>query len=269
MTSLCRNLVGLLFFVLPPMHSHLFTNAASASPPITRPSIKRITDTALGDQDDDYSDNYDNDSTQPPSMVLSYTKIPQQSQFCQYNPCLEKQEPCSSLSAQTGCLCPGMSAVDERPHPPLIQALVPVSGESDRGKIEVQWCAPSSVVSQYRIVIEGRDGDAPVFGDSSRRGLVPTLEVGTKVCVVAVNDAGSSEPSEFSCKRYEAHESSDHTLLAWIIGGGAALLLLIVIAALICGKCQKFRKGKRDSTDGFLKGHMEGCDKDRCSSAAV
>lgn len=264
MTSLCRNLVALLFFLLPPLNSHLFTNAASASPSVTRPSIKRLTDSPLDDQDDDYSDDY-YDSTDSPPRVLSHTNRPLQSQLCHYDPCLENQEPCVHLSAQTGCLCPGMSGANMRPHPPRIQALVPVSG----GEIEVQWCAPSSVVSQYRIVIDGRDGDAQNFEDTSRRGLVPTLEVGTKVCVVAVNDAGSSEPSEFSCKRYEAHESLDHTLLVCIIGGGVVLLLLIFIAALICRKYHKFRKGKRESTDGFLKEHMEHCDKDKCSSAAV
>ncbi|XP_031593164.2 leucine-rich repeat neuronal protein 4 [Oreochromis aureus] len=269
MTSLCRNLVALLFFVLPPMHPHFFTNAASASTPITRRRIIHIIDTGSESQDD-YDFNEDEyDITKAPPRVMSFPKMNRKPQLCKYDPCLEHQVPCATLSEQTGCLCPGMSGANVRPHPPRIQALVPVSEGSDRGKIQVQWCAPSSVVSQYRIVIEGRDGEIQKFGDASRRGLVRSLEVGTKVCVVAVNNAGSSDPSDFSCKRYESHESSDHTLMAWVIGGGVALLLLVVTTALICGKYQKFRKGKRDSTDGLIKVQVEHCDLDKCSSVVV
>ncbi|XP_006781393.1 leucine-rich repeat neuronal protein 4-like [Neolamprologus brichardi] len=268
MTSLCRNLVALLFFVLPPMHSHFFTNAASASPPITHPQIIHMTDMG-SDRQDDYDSEEEYDTTKAPPRVVKVPKMHQKPQLCKYDACSENQVPCATLFEQTGCLCPGMSGANVPPHPPRIRALVPVSEGSDRGKIQVQWCAPSSVVSEYRIVIEGRDGEVPKFGDASRRGLVRSLEVGTKVCVVAVNNAGSSDPSEFSCKRYEFHESSDHTLMAWIIGGGVTLLLLVVIAALICVKYKKFRKGKRDSTDGLTKAHVEHCDLDKCSSAVV
>ncbi|XP_005913445.1 leucine-rich repeat neuronal protein 4 [Haplochromis burtoni] len=267
MTSLCRNLVALLFFVLPPMHSHFFTNAASASPPITHSQIIHVPD--MGSEGQDDYDLIEYDTTKAPTRVVNVPKIHQKNQLCEYDPCSENQVPCVTLSEQTGCLCPGMSGANVRPHSPRIRALVPVSEGSDRGKIQVQWCAPSSVVSEYRIVVEGRDSEVPKFGDASRRGLVRSLEVGTKVCVLAVNNAGSSDPSEFSCKRYEFLESSDHTLMAWIIGGGVTLLLLVVIAALICGKYKKFRKGKRDSTDGLTKVHVEHCDLDKCSSVVV
>lgn len=269
MTSLCRNLVALLFFVLPPMHSHFFTNAASTSAPITRQRIIHVIDTG-SDSQDDYGfieDEYD--ITKAPPRVVNIPQTDQKPQLCKYDPCSENQVPCATLSEQTGCLCPGMSGANVRPHPPRIQALVPVSEGSDRGKIQVQWCAPSSVVSEYRIVTEGRDGEIQKFGDASRQGLVRSLEVGTKVCVVAVNNAGNSDPSDFSCKRYEFRESSDHTLMAWVIGGGVALLLLVVTTALICGKYQKFRKGKRDSTDGLTKVQVEHCDLDKCSSVVV
>lgn len=259
----------LLFFVLPPMHSHFFTNAGSASPPVTHPRIIHIIDMGSEGQDDYDFNEEEYDITKAPPRVMSFPKMNRKLLLCKYDPCLENQVPCATLSEQTGCLCPGMSGVDVRPHPPRIQALVPVSEGSDRGKIQVQWCAPSSVVSEYRIVIEGRDGEIQKFGDASRRGSVRSLEVGTKVCVVAVNNAGSSDPSEFSCKRYEFRESSDHTLMAWVIGGGVALLLLVVTAALICGKYQKFRKGKRDSTDGLIKVQVEHCDLDKCSSVVV
>lgn len=79
------------------------------------------------------------------------------------------------------------------------------------------------------------------------------------MCVVAVNNAGSRDPSEFSCKRYECRQSPVLTVMAWIIGGLFALPLLVVIGTLICGTYQKFRKGKRDSTDELAKVQFEHC----------
>uniref|UniRef100_A0A3P8STE6 Si:ch1073-303k11.2 n=1 Tax=Amphiprion percula TaxID=161767 RepID=A0A3P8STE6_AMPPE len=248
--SLCRNLATLLLLVSPLMHSHHFTHAASTSPPITRPRI--IFMTGLG-SDDDYEDEYDDSHSRPP-RVQSSMRTPllhREPQLCQYDSCVENQEPCALLSKATGCLCPGVSGADEPPHAPRIATLLPVIEGKDRGKIEVQWCAPSSVVSSYRVVVEGRDGVVLEYGNALRRGVVGSLEVGSKVCVEAVNDAGQSTASEFSCMRYEAPESSDQKLLAWVIGGGVVLLLLFVIAGVILWKCQICRKAKRDSADGL------------------
>ncbi|XP_034740131.1 leucine-rich repeat neuronal protein 4 [Etheostoma cragini] len=249
MMSLCRNLAVLLLFLsaLPFHHSHLSTHAASTFPPATRPPI--IFMTAFG-SDDDYDDNYFDNYSPPPNVVhaVKTTFVQREVQLCQYNPCLENQEPCEQISAKTGCLCPGVSGVDELPHAPIIQVLRPISEGDDTGKIEVQWCAPSSVVSGYRLVIEG--SEALEFGEVSRRGLVGSLEVGTKVCVEAVNTAGHSPSSEFSCKRYTLPESSEHKLLAGVIAGGVALLLLI-IAAVILWNHQMRKKAKRDSADGL------------------
>ncbi|XP_035016534.1 leucine-rich repeat neuronal protein 4 [Hippoglossus stenolepis] len=248
MTSLYRNL---LFFLIasPLLHSHLFTHAATTSSPITRPRIIFI-----HGSDDDYNDDYNDDDNSSLSEVPPLVKISVLNttpQFCKINPCLEDQEPCVQLSEKTGCLCPGISGADEPPHSPVIQAVLPVSKGDNRGKVEVQWCAPSSVVSRYRVVVEGGEGDALEFGNALRRGLVGSLEVGTKVCVEAMNSAGHSSPSEFSCTRYDPPKTSDHNLLVWIIGGGVALLLLIIITAVILWKQKICQKGKRDSTDGL------------------
>lgn len=232
------------------MHSHFFTYAASSSPSTTRRPIKYIKGL---DSDDDYEDDYADKYTPPPEVVASMRTplLHREIHPCQYNPCLENQEPCAHLAAETGCLCPGMSGANDPPHAPRIETLLPVSEGENRGKVEVHWCAPPSVVSSYRVVVEGSGDDALEFGDALRRGLVGSLEVGSKVCVEAVNKAGHSTPSEFSCKRYEAPEISDHQLLAWVIGGGVGLLLLIVIAAVILWKLKICRKTKRDSADGL------------------
>ncbi|XP_070693148.1 LRRN4 C-terminal-like protein [Pempheris klunzingeri] len=247
MMSLYRNLAMPLFFlsVWPLLHSNFFSHAASTSPPVTYPRIIYMTGL---DPNYDYGDY--NDSSLPEVLTPVKTTILRQDPFCQYDPCLEHQEPCSHLSAKTGCLCPGVSGADELPRPPLIKDLLPVSEGDNMGKIEVQWCAPLSVVSGYRVVIEGKEEEAQKFEDVLRRGVVGPLEVGTKVCVEAVNNAGRSPSSMFSCKRYELTGSSDHNLLAGIIGGGLTLLLLLIITAVILWKYQICQKAKRDSTDG-------------------
>ncbi|XP_022616000.1 leucine-rich repeat neuronal protein 4-like [Seriola dumerili] len=252
MASLGKNLAALLLFLnaSPLLHYHLLIHAASTSRPVTLPRILIMTD--LG-SDDDYKDDYLDNHSSPPE-VLSSVNIPQLHQepkLCQHNPCLENQEPCAKLLKQTGCLCPGISGADEPPHSPRIQALLPITKGDNRGMVEVQWCAPSSVVTGYRVVFEGSHGDALEFGGARRRGLVGSLEIGTKVCVEAVNSAGHSTRSESACKRYDPPESSDHNLFAWVIGGGVALLLLIIITSVILWKHKVCQKGKEDSTDGL------------------
>ncbi|KAM7417565.1 hypothetical protein PAMA_017281 [Pampus argenteus] len=245
MTSQHRNLALLLLFLStsPLLHSPFFTHAVSTSRSITLPRIRFVT--GLDDDEDDHH------SSPPTALSPVNTSIQPPLKPCKYNPCLENQEPCSKLLRRTGCLCPGISGADQPPQAPSIQGLLPVSEGDNRGKVEIQWCAPPSVVSKYRVMVEGREGDALEFGDGLRRGLVGSMEVGTKVCVEAVNHAGHSAPSDFSCKRYDLPESSDQKLLAGVIGGGVALFLLLIIAAVILWKHWMYKKAKRNSTDGL------------------
>lgn len=252
MTSLCSNLAVLLLFLNASLllHSHLFTSAAPSSPPVTRPRI--IFMTSL-DSDNDYDEDDISENHSSPPEVLSSIKtsvLQGKQQLCQYNPCLENQEPCAQISAKTGCLCPGMSGAHVPPNAPRINVLLPISEGEDRGKVEVQWCAPSSVVSRYRVVIQGRERDALEFQASSRRGLIGSLEAGDKVCVEAANNAGYSISSDFSCKRYNPPDSSDHKLLAGVIGG-VVFVLLLIIAAVILWKYRLSQKARTDSADGL------------------
>ncbi|XP_029368549.1 leucine-rich repeat neuronal protein 4 [Echeneis naucrates] len=250
MPQLRKNLATLLLFLItsPLLHYHLFTHAASTSSPITRQQIKYIKDLGSDDDDDDTEDDY----SSPPD-VISPVNVPntkQETNFCEYNPCLENQEPCSEVAARTGCLCPGLSGEDVPPRSPRIQALLPITAGTNKNKVEVQWCAPPSAVTKYKVVVEGHDGDVFEFENALRHGLLGSLEVGTRVCVQAVNNAGQSPPTEFSCQRYDP-PSSDQNLLALIIGGGVAFLLLVILIAVILWKQKVCRKGKEDSTDGL------------------
>ncbi|XP_060903950.1 LRRN4 C-terminal-like protein [Labrus mixtus] len=241
MMSLYRNLTVLLLFLIAALlpSSHLLTHAASASPPVTRP---RINYTSLDDYEDDIHEVFVKKTTAvkrgPP-------------QLCKFDSCSENQEPCDVLEAKHGCLCPGVSRADVPPHAPRIQALLPINAGADSGKLEIKWCAPSSVVSGYKVVIEGSEGDTLEFRDAARRGVIKTVEVGTKVCVEAVNNAGSSTASDFSCMRFHHPESSDRKLLAGVIGGGVTLLLILILVAVIFWKYKTNKKAKGDSTDGL------------------
>lgn len=248
MASLCKNLAALLLFLIasPCLHNHLFIQAASTSSTITIPRI--IVFNGLGSNEDDGEDDGFGGHISPPTKVLSSVNIPPLHQeICEYNFCLENQEPCDQTATQPKCLCPGISGSDQPPHPPRIQALLPVTEGDNKGKVEVQWCAPASVVSGYRVVLEGEDISFD-FEDARRRGLVGSLEVGTRVCVEAINKAGHSTRS---CTRYETPKTSEHNLFAWVIGGGVALLLIIIIAAVLLWKYKVCRKGKEDSADGL------------------
>ncbi|XP_071371273.1 LRRN4 C-terminal-like protein [Centroberyx affinis] len=250
MMSLCRNLAVLLLFLTPDPFLRfssplLFARAVPTSHPITLPRILFVP----GGGTEDYEEDLDRYS--PPPIVPFSAKPPlrRETQLCQYDSCLENQEPCSRLANQTGCLCPGFSGPDQPPQAPRLRALV--SDGDGRGKVEVHWCAPSSVVSGYRVVVEGSGGEPLEFGEALRRGLVGSLEAGAKVCVEAVNKAGRSTPSDFSCQRYTPPDSSDHALRAGVIGGGVAFLLVLCVAAVILWKCHVCGKANRDSTEGL------------------
>lgn len=244
MTSLGRNVTSLLLFLnLSPLLLHLFTHAVSVQPPVTRKKITYMTVT-----DDFY---YDDDHSPPPDEVFpaKTTVLRSSQQFCEYNSCLENQEPCTQIASRTGCLCPGVSGPNLPPHAPRLKEFLTVAGGEHMGSIEVHWCAPSSVVSKYKVVIEKRDGPALEFSHASRRGLVGSLEPGDKVCVLAVNNAGSSSPSEHSCGRYE--HNSDSKLLIGLIGGGIALLVLIMVVSVILVKFKACKKMKNGTGDGL------------------
>lgn len=252
MTSLGRNLTTLLLFLnLSPFLLHLFTHAVSVQPPVTRKS--QITYMTLMDIENEY-ENYGEDLSSPPEEVFPArtTVLRKSRHFCKYDSCLENQEPCIQIASRTGCLCPGVSGPDLAPHAPRLREFLTVAEGEHTGSIEVHWCAPSSVVSKYKVVVEKSDKPALEFSHTSRRGLVGSLEPGDKVCVLAVNNAGSSSPSEHSCSRYEHHSDiSDSKLLIGLIGGGITLLVLIIVVSVILVKFKACKRMKNGTGDGL------------------
>jgi len=243
MVLLSKSLAMLLLLLTLELTLQL-THALSTSSPITRPRILFVT--PMGDYDEDYDDSHSDSlsvvSPAGPTRLLH--------ELCRYDPCREDQPPCKHLAAQSGCLCPGLSGAHEIPRSPRLQRLGPSSG-SDNG-VEVQWCAPSSVVSGYRVVVRGNRGGALEFGAQARRGRVQALEAGAEVCVEAVNGAGHSAASEFSCTHYHPPVLlSGSVKVGLIMGGVAIVLLLVVIVPLILWRRRVRRKATEDSADGL------------------
>lgn len=245
MRSLQWNLWVLVLFLnaSPLFHYISPAQAASTSSPVTRRRIIYVK------SDFDYEENI----SPPPQLMQSShaTVLHGEPQLCQYDSCLENQEPCLDISERTGCLCPGVSGADVVPQAPRIRALQPISNGNDHEKVEVHWCAPSSVVSRYKVVFQDSNREPVEFQAFLRRGSVGHLDPGEKVCVEAVNKAGRSVPTAFSCQRYDLPGSSDHRLLAGVIGGGVTLILLLIIVAVSLNKCKSCQKAKTDSADGL------------------
>lgn len=241
MRSLHWNLLLLVLNASPLLHYIFPAQAASTSSPVTRRRIKVLTS------------NYEESTSPSPERPRSShtTVLRGEPKFCPYDFCLEDQEPCLDVSERTGCLCPGVSRADVAPQAPRIHMLQPISDGIDQGKVKVHWCAPSSTVSRYRVVFQDSNRQPLEFQASLRSGAIGQLDPGEKVCVEAVNMAGHSVPTEFSCQRYDPPGSSDPRLLAGVIGGGLTLILLLIIVAVSLNKCKSCQKVKTDSADGL------------------
>ncbi|KAL0973849.1 hypothetical protein UPYG_G00212020 [Umbra pygmaea] len=222
---------------------HLLLQAFPTSSPVTHHKIQYITDAFF-----DYNYDEEDSSHSPPNQsknTSAPTTVPKQHKPCEYHPCRDNQAPCSQLSFQTGCLCPGLSSGDMPPHPPHLLELLP----GPDGKTKIRWCAPASVVSGYRVVIEHKNNGQHLFRPDSRSGVIGKLEAGVEVCVEAVNMAGNSAPSEHSCQRYNPPGTTNLALWAGVIGGGLGLLLSLT--ALILWRRQTCRKAQGDPAEGL------------------
>ncbi|XP_071194029.1 LRRN4 C-terminal-like protein [Salvelinus alpinus] len=173
-----------------------------------------------------HSDDYYDTFTDPPSHPPPAPSQGTNPQPCDYDPCREQQPPCSQLAASSGCLCPGVSGPHAAPEAPYLKRL-----SMDGSGVVVQWCAPLSFVTHYKVVVGALE--PLVFGVDQRSGTVMGMGQGAEVCVVAVNYVGVSERQEGSCTMYEPPGDSSVALKAGLIGGSLGLLLLLSLAVLL------------------------------------
>ncbi|XP_034538880.1 leucine-rich repeat neuronal protein 4 [Notolabrus celidotus] len=158
-------------------------------------------------------------TSEPRKSLLPVTVKPTK---CNYNPCLESQIPCANLSVSTGCLCRGATLHNEAPEAPDLKSV-----SWNGSEVVIQWCAPYSYVTLYAVTVGGKERQK--FGKDQRGGALGDIENVAKVCVVAVNDAGSSEES---CMMFQPRDSS-LPLKAGLIGGALGFLLLLLLAVLL------------------------------------
>lgn len=162
---------------------------------------------------------------------------------CDYDRCRHLQVPCKELqrASPTPCLCPGLSSAAQPPAPPRLGEVRVVAEDSSA---VVHWCAPSSPVHQYWLLLwEGRGSpkkSAPL-NSTVRQAELKGMKAGGSyvVCVVAANAAGESSVPELGgegpegpgvpafgpCGRLTM-PPRPLTLIHAAVGVGAALVLL-------------------------------------------
>ncbi|XP_048885769.1 leucine-rich repeat neuronal protein 4 [Brienomyrus brachyistius] len=157
-------------------------------------------------------------------------------ELCDYDPCRDQQTPCTQLSFESGCLCPGLSGPNVLPQAPHLKSV-----HREGSEVVARWCAPASEVQQYRVTVE--PGIFQLFEEISRKGSLGNLVPGTKVCVEAINRAGISNPSKYSCTRYEPKGTDNLALKAGLIAGGLILLLLLSVVAFLLWRRKLHKEG--------------------------
>lgn len=179
--------------------------------------------------------------------------------LCDYDHCRHLQVPCQELqrAGRRACLCPGLSSALQPPQPPRLGE---VRVEAETGRAEVHWCAPSSRVHQYWLLLwegGGAPQKGPSFNSTVRRAELQGLKPGGAyvVCVVAANDAGESRapgpgaegldgadgPNLGPCGRLTV-PPRPLTVLHVAVGVGSALALLSC-SALVWHFCLRQRWG--------------------------
>ncbi|XP_037373699.1 LRRN4 C-terminal-like protein [Talpa occidentalis] len=186
-------------------------------------------------------------------------ETPLPSMPCDYDRCRHLQVPCKELqrASPTACLCPGLSSPDLPPEQPRLGEVRLVAEDS---LAVVHWCAPSSPVHQYWLLLwpgSGAPQKSPPLNSTFRRAELTGLKPGGSyvVCVVAANGAGESSvpgavgqgldgvggPSFGPCSQFTV-PPRPLSLVHAAAGVGTALALL-TCSALIWHFCLRDRWG--------------------------
>lgn len=130
--------------------------------------------------------------------------------LCDYDRCRHLQVPCKELqeASPRPCLCPGLSSPGQPPAPPRLGEVHVVA---EVGSALVHWCAPSSPVQQYWLLLwegSGAPQKGPPLNSTVRRAELKGLKPGSAyvVCVVAANTAGESNVTAVGGARGEGPE---------------------------------------------------------------
>ncbi|XP_077718152.1 LRRN4 C-terminal-like protein [Canis aureus] len=197
----------------------------------------------------DFKEEEEDETLRPPLPAV----------LCDYDSCRHLQVPCKELqrAAPRACLCPGLSSPAQPPYPPRLGEVHVVA---ETGSAVVHWCAPSSPVHQYWLLLwegSGAPQKGPPLNSTARRAELKRLKPGGTyvVCVVAANGAGESSvpeaggegldgvsgPTFGPCGRLAVPPRS-LTLVHTAVGVGTVLVLL-TCSALVWHFCLRERWG--------------------------
>ncbi|XP_039505788.1 leucine-rich repeat neuronal protein 4 [Pimephales promelas] len=217
-----------------------FLDLSSSSQNVTRPRSH------ISEKMYDYND-YEETTIEP--LSLSTSEVPELHP-CYYDLCVEQQQTCKELAAVTPCLCPGLSPKDNPPSPPHLSYL---TQQDDKGVV-VHWCAPTSIVTHYIVLVKGKDKGGEIEVEERKRATVlQDVAAGALVCVKAVNLAGVSTENGQSCATFEPQLSDSGLALKLGIIGGVVGLIVLLILALLLWRHKTLRKSTaRNETGGVL-----------------
>lgn len=216
-----------------------WVRAASVGPSLLQPPMRRVRIIEVGD---DYDDASSVTTLAPQSPGATTTSaIPR---ICDYDPCVVQMTPCSEISAQTGCLCRGVTGGEVRPEAPKLREIK----VEHSGQVVVHWCAPRSTVMHYKVTLKSGEGQEQIFEEYLRNSVVAGMKVGETVCVSAMNEAGVSEES---CAQYESPMTNHYGLSAGIIAGGVGFLVLITLLAVLLWRRRSCRKANMSEAGGL------------------
>lgn len=215
-------------------------SSSSSSQNATRPR-------SYSGETEDYS-VLEDPTTEPPSSSSTTTEDTERN-FCDYNMCVEHQQTCTDLAIVTGCFCPGLDILSP-PSPPTISYL---TQQDDKGVL-VHWCAPTSIVSHYKVLVKDKDSVREIpMEEKKRTTVLRNVTAGALVCVVAVNKNGVSEENKQSCATFKPqHPVSGLALKLGIIGGVVGLIVLLILGLLLWRHKKRRESSSRTETRGVL-----------------
>ncbi|KAG2467296.1 leucine-rich repeat neuronal protein 4-like [Polypterus senegalus] len=198
----------------------------------TRTSQKGPDKLTTPEKIDFFTGGLDYDETENPTErpVPSDQDIP-----CDYHPCRHLQRPCRELQKLQHCLCPGLTGDKIQPGQPL-KVEVP---ETTYSSAQIHWCAPYSVLSEYRITLSQKD--TPIMRTITnifvtfRNFTLYDLAPGTtyNVCVVAKNTGGTNK----KCTIFTTKSESTWVLYLLAALSGVLLLAVITLSGFLYKSC--------------------------------
>ncbi|XP_069090254.1 leucine-rich repeat neuronal protein 4 [Pleurodeles waltl] len=210
--------------IMGPTKQHVTTQVNTIKKRTTIPHIPREYVSDI-----DYEEEEEEKTTAPHKIIV-----------CDYHPCRHLQKPCHEIQKASMCYCPGLSADNVAPDPPRLRKVSEITDTS----VQIQWCAPNSVVQRYQLVYQPVGSENLTIIDNiyitSREYTLYNLLPATtyQVCVISINKAGPSQTvpklvSRIPCTKFQTRPSYIVILTTLCVTSGVFLLAIIILSACL------------------------------------